>query len=256
MTKTKERPMGKKRFLDTLAKRLFAYSLLKRAFIDEPSKELLALLIDEDLISAFPFQEDNEELREGAQMISFCLKDPDVLSDRTVEELIIDFNGLFIAPGPRYTKPWESVYTSRKHLLFQDETLVVRNEYAKLGLLPERFRSEADDHIGLELDFMMHLCDWSSKAFRKNDLRKVRKYLKAQKRFVKEHFLKWIPELSAQISKKADTDFYRGLSKLLIGFLTVEKDTLDTLVKHINLRIAKEKEEKKPSSKLRIVKAG
>ena len=63
-----------------------------------------------------------------------------------------DGRPLFI-PAP----PWESVYVREDKLLFQETTLKVRKKYRKYAFTANELHIEAENYIGLELDFMYHL---------------------------------------------------------------------------------------------------
>ena len=52
--------------------------------------------------------------------------------------------------------------------------------------------------------------------------------LAKQKEFLETHLLNWVPQMAADMKRFAKTDFYRGLACMLEGFLTLDKDFLDT----------------------------
>lgn len=247
--KTKERPMAKKKLLDQMAQRLFAYSFLKRAFIEEPTKEFLNLLLQEGFLENFMAKDENKQIQEGVETISFYLKDPDLLSEQNILELGADYVNLFIGPGKLPAPPYESVYSSKKRWVFQEETMQVREEYLRQNLISERYRQEPDDHIALELDFIRHLCDQTLKDVRANHLALARRNLNTQNQFLNEHLSKWAPNFSQKVAKNARTDFYRGAAKLLLGFLTHDKQKIEELLKNINLRIRQERQKKRATQK-------
>lgn len=244
MAKTAEKPMSKTALMDIMAGRFFTYSLLKRFFIEQPTAEFLELFLKDDLLGAISYQDRSEQINKGTELISFHLKDPDLTEYEQVGELQADYTVLFIGIGKMPSPPYESVYRSPKKLVFQDETIRVRHKFAKQGLLPEHFKREPDDHIGLELDFMAHMCDWSLKAIQNNELAKAQKYLKAQKDFIDEHLMQWVPDFCGDILKNSKTTFFQGVSHILMGFLMVEKEEIDNLLKQVRLRKKLEKEKK------------
>ncbi|MCB8816455.1 molecular chaperone TorD family protein [Desulfosporosinus shakirovi] len=73
--------------------------------------------------------------------------------------MLTEYTRLFIGPTKLPVPPWESVYVSKERLLFQESSLKVRQRqcYLNYNFLPAKYRSEADDHIALELDFMYNL---------------------------------------------------------------------------------------------------
>jgi TorA maturation chaperone TorD len=240
MGNNKGRLLGKERLLNILAERVFVYSLLKRIYLEEPSKELLSLLVEEDLLKSFP-RIDDGQIEKGLASVSFYLRDPDLLKNQNINDLRADYNNLFVGPGKMGAAPYESVYRSEKELVFQEHTIQVRRAYRKEGYLPENLYREPDDHIGLELDFMHKMSDRSLKLGRKGELTKARKTLLAQKQFLDQHMLAWVPEFSAKIANKARTDFYRGFGKVLLAYLKSDKELVSKLLSEIRLRIASNK---------------
>ncbi len=236
MTGTSKRPMGKERFLNVLAERQFAYSFLQRLFIEEPSKEFVELIIKEDLVDVFPGK-DNEIIKNGLEILSFYLKDPDLMTDENINDLKADYVNLFIGPGKLPSPPYESVYRSKKRLVFQDETIEVRYAYARQKLIFTNIHREPDDHIGLEMDFLSQLTKRAAKEFRDGQFNKVKKTLNAESEFMNGHLLEWACRFAEDVTGAARTDFYRAAGKLLNGYLALDKEQLSELINSVNLRI-------------------
>lgn len=229
--------MGKKRFQEKLAERVFAYSLLARFFLDEPNKQFLLLLTNQEFLASFPCPKSK-----GAQIIEFCLKDPEVLEPAFINSLKGSFNNLFLGPSKKMASPYESVYRNAKKLVFQEETLAVRSFYYKYGVMVENFQREPDDHIGFELKFMQILAEKSYDAFKKNQFNKVKKLLLDQKKFLQEHLIKWVYDFVAQVRQNTDSDFFQGAALLLSEYLEYEQENLPFLIEQLKKRVAKEKE--------------
>lgn len=215
-----------------LASRLFAYNLLKRVFLEEPTKEFLDLLTTEGFLEAFPLADQNEEIRVGAAEIAEYLKDPNTSTDNLLTNLSVDFCGLLLGPGRPSAPPWESVYLSEKGLLFSEETIAIRREYEKYNLKVEKFQREPDDHIAYELDFIRHLCQLTINHLEKKDADKVKELLQSQKDFLTNHLQKWAPQFCQNAVKNARTNFYRGFAKILEGFLRADYSLLEDLLKN------------------------
>src|SRR3972149_7369192 len=127
----------KEALLSFLAARFFAYNLLKRAFLEEPSKEFLELLKKDELLDFFPGKEE-DDVDKGSKLAAQYLKESSI-EDRLLGDLAVDYASLFIATEKRGKKeraqgdrdnapPYESVYASEKPLIFQEETIKVRRE--------------------------------------------------------------------------------------------------------------------------------
>ncbi|HEB13265.1 MAG TPA: dehydrogenase [Actinobacteria bacterium] len=253
LKQSKEKPIAKKKLIDLVDRRLFAYSFLKRVFIEEATKEFLELLITENLLEIFIAKEENKQIKQGIETIYLYLKNPGVLSDENITELSSDYVNLFIGPGKLVAAPYESVYLSEKRLVFQEQTIEVRRAYYKHNLVPEKLQSEPDDHIALELDFMGLLCKEIGKDLRANKLTAARKKLNTQKKFMKEHLMLWALEFSENVQKGAREDFYMGAAQMLTGLLTVDQDMIKESLRQLKLRIDQDKEKNK-KHKLKSVK--
>jgi len=209
--------------------RLFAYSLLKRAFGESPSKEFLEVLMTQNLLNAFPFAEQNSQIRQGVELTSNYLKGPDVLSETSLMDLRSEYTRLFVGPGKMAAPPWESTYRGEGGSLFQSVTLEVRKEYQKFGLAVNRLNVDPDDYIGLELEFMHHLTERAIKALSKGD--DPEKIFIGQRDFLANHLLKWAPSFCEDVYTHAQTNFYRGMAKLMAGFLEMDHSVLDELLR-------------------------
>jgi TorA maturation chaperone TorD len=213
-----------------LEARAFAYDILKCAFLQEPSAEFIAYLVQGEIVQAFPFAESGTALAEATDRIVQYLKDPDLLSGKSYERLHWDYTRMFIGPAKLPAPPWESVYRDKDHLHFSKETLDVRNAYLKYSLLPMDFGREPEDHIGLELDFMHQLCERAKEKARISDKTGLLEILKDQKAFLGEHLLRWVPDWTRDVVNSAETDFYRGMGLLLDAFLKLDGKLIEELM--------------------------
>lgn len=213
--------------LDT---RTFLYDFLRRAFLQEPNLEFLALLKDSHLFENFPFQEDQMEIAEGVAQIAVFMKERDLTSTETCDLLHWEYTRMFIGPDRLPAPLWESAYLNKERLLFQEQTLQVRQAYLKYHFLPKHFMQEADDHLGLELDFMYQLTVRAKAALAEGKLDELQEIFSDQKDFLKNHLLKWVPELTAKISESANFGFYPGIAKILKGYISLDLEALEELL--------------------------
>jgi TorA maturation chaperone TorD len=225
--KGKTSPEGIESFLEA---RAFAYDILKCAFLQEPSKNFITLLIEGKLVQAFPFADSNAAIGKAIDSIILYLKHPDVLSRKNCESRHWDYTRMFVGPGKVPAPPWESIYRDVEHLHFSEETLEVRNAYRKYNLLPKDFGHEPDDHIGLELDFMHKLSEMSKEKAEISDETGLVEILKDQKVFLDEHLLKWVPDWTRDVVKSAETDFYKGMAQLLDAYLKLDREMIEELL--------------------------
>lgn len=210
--------------------RYYIYDLLRHTFLKEPSRDYLVNVQRIVTSQSFPFVHENESILQGIDQVKHYLAANDVLSEQVYSDLHWDFTQLFIGPYELPAPPWESAYCNDEHLLFQEETLAVRKAYVKYSFLPVQLGHEADDHLGIELDFMFRLNDLALAEIENKNADSLRQNLIDQKLFLETHLLKWIPALCKAVIQNAHTEFYQGLAKVLRGFLTLELIALNELL--------------------------
>ncbi|WP_342431205.1 molecular chaperone TorD family protein [Neobacillus sp. FSL H8-0543] len=214
--------------------RKYAYDILRRFFIEEPSREYLKPFVQKNMIDLFPYKENSEEIQAGIRDIKAYLSTHDVINiERHYQELHWDFTRMFIGPFEVSTPPWESSYVSRNGLLFQETTMNVRKIYEKYGINVKDFNIEPDDHIGFELDFIYHmneLCFKAADPTQEWGLPELQQLLKEQKSFIESHLLLFVPEFSKRVINEANTEFFSGLAKILHQFLLIDSEVLKDLL--------------------------
>jgi len=197
------------------------YGFLSRALLTEPSPSFLAGLRSDEavehLLEMFPDADYQEEL---AHLQLECRE-----GRLTVDEVALDFEGLFRVPGSRYLSPYESVYRPQlsgvQGRLWGPETAAVEQYYLREGLEPSQGCSELPDHVGVELEFMSHLCRQAAAALRAGDPA-ARQYQLKQQHFFREHLGTWGRALAGRLASQAQTSLYRFLGNLLNLFLIQE----------------------------------
>ncbi len=129
-----------------------------------------------------------------------------------LEQIIADYNQLFIGPDILKAAPWASVYLSEDGQIFGEENLNVKGFYNKYKMdMPSKL-NEPVDHIAFEFQFI-HLilqhyaeADAKVKAFILRDL----------KDFLQHHFLPWAPLFLEKVKQYAQTDFYKDMALLAL----------------------------------------
>lgn len=214
--------------------RRFAFDILRRFFIEEPSKEYIKQFVQKNMIDLFPFKEDSEGIQEGIENIKTYLSTHDVVNiERHYEELHWDYTRMFVGPFELPTPPWESTYVRKDRLIFQGTTMNVRSFYDKYGIIVSDYNIEADDHIGLELDFIYHLnelCVKIAESDEQQEIRSLKQLLRDQQKFINDHLLKFVPEFSQLVETNANTLFFVGLAKMLHHYLLIDSKVLQELM--------------------------
>lgn len=195
---------------ELLVRHELAYRFLARVFHEQPSAAFINRLVADDLFAQWPLDDDTEDTRSGVCMMrAFCA----VWDAQMLPDLESDFNRLFVGPRHPLAPPWESYYLSRDHLLFQEQTLAVRQIYRRFGLETSSPGSVPDDSLGLELAFMAELCARRCAAPGQDEIRE------AQQGFLDSHLLLWAPQCLRLVIEHSRLDYYRGAAYLALGIL-------------------------------------
>jgi TorA maturation chaperone TorD len=211
----------------TLVGEVLLLGLLGKAFYEEPQREWLDGLIAEGIFAESPFGSEQPEMVHGLEILQqWSQARTGGISADDFAELKQDYTRLFIGVGFMSTAPWESVYFNRERMVFQEQTIQVRNWYSRFSLQAEKLNKEPDDHIGLELLFIAHLASLALQSIEQDENKSIDELLQAQRDFLSEHLLRWGPGWCKLVIEHASTDFYRGLAHLTLGALSALADHL------------------------------
>ena len=192
--------------------------LLGKMLYEDLEQAWLESLIHDDVFAESPFGADQPEIRSGLELLRRWTADNrSGISEAEMKALRQDQLHLLIGTDRVLAPPWESVYFSERRLVFQEQTLQVRDWYSRFQLQAERLNQEPDDHIGLELLFVAQLATRALQAMDQDQAQSAEEYLQAESQFLKEHLLRWGPAWAKLVKKHAETDFYRGLGHLVHG---------------------------------------
>lgn len=212
---------------DILLGEILICSLLSRVFYVYPKKEWLQSLINENIFYEVPFGQGQSDVDAGLAILQrWSASNAGGLSQVAFDAVEADYMHLFVGTNKVLAPPWESYYLNKDHLLFQRETLQVRNWYRRFGLAIENLYHEPDDHLGIEFSFIAYLARQGLQACEAGDLKKLKYMLKAQNEFIRTHPRCWIRNWQHNVEENAKTDFYLGISKLALGVL----DVLETIL--------------------------
>lgn len=194
-----------------------AYDFLSRLFYESPRRDFIQLLVSDDLFECWPLESTQAEVQTGLDVLRAFSSS---WHDARYGALKADYARLFVGPDHLLAPPWESVYRSPEHILFDYPTLEVRQHYQRFGMPIPRLNVEPDDHIGLEFRFLTHLCRLSLAALEQEQPDILATILTEMRAFVDEHLLRWAPEFLLAVIDNAQTDFYRGSAHLALGCLS------------------------------------
>lgn len=215
-------PSQNAELLETLVAHYLAYSYLGKAFYEPPTVEFLTTLTQDHLFDEWPLDGDNAALCDGLGLLqAYCA----AWDDSAIDALKSDYAHLFVGPQRLAAPPWESVYRSEEHLLFGEETLQVRTLYRQYGMaLPEGNR-HPDDHFGLEMYFVAHLCHLAIEALEREQWLMLNQLRDALRGFVQAHVMQWADQFLSDVGAGAATRYYQGLARLTAGCLALTAAT-------------------------------
>jgi TorA maturation chaperone TorD len=192
-------------------------AFVARTLLAPPDPDLLARVGAEGFMATWPLRD--EDSRAGADLVARGAADP-------LLDIARDYQRLFVGPGPLLAPPYESVHTTRDRLLFEAPTLEVRAAYRAFGQMAPALGREPDDHLGLELDFLAHLCGRALDAVDTHDELALDTTLAAQQEFLHRHLGRWGADCFRLVQQHARTSFYRGVALLGLGVLAEAEDLL------------------------------
>ena len=185
------------------------YTFLSGLYLHEIDGNQLAAM--EKMI--FPQNTGVELLDEGYRALEEFLK---TTADDCLDDLAVDYAKTFLSAGMAAgfaAFPYQSVYTDRQHMIAQKPASDLGVLYAAKGLCANSGTYKVpDDHIGLQLAFMAHLCKEAKQE---------------QKDFLDAYLFKWAHGFCRDLEKYSGTAFYRAIAKITSGFLSLERQLME-----------------------------
>lgn len=156
-------------------------------------------------------------------------------NEQDKDSLHWEFTRLFIGPMPPEAPPWASCYLEPDGLLFQETTLWVRTRYQAHGFMAgEHVNAEADDHIGIEFDFLYRLGEETVQALEEGgDPEVLRRLLQDQLAFLSAHLLRFVDRFRRRVEDRAALPYYRGMARIAQGFVESDKNAVEEMLNGI-----------------------
>jgi anaerobic selenocysteine-containing dehydrogenase/TorA maturation chaperone TorD len=205
---------------DSLAQeRAKVYQFLSLLYHDEISLGLMRKMSSsafQNAVEAFSTTCSISDLISGLKKVADYSKgtEPEALC----KSLRYEYADIFLNAGVNPVFPYEAVYASREPVVLGESVFSVRRAYRKGGVHKLEAYKDLDDHIAVELEFLRYLLEQSlKKPENPQDLQKV--YFD----FLRDHLMGWVIEFCAVLSNSAQSDFYRGMAELTMGFLFHER---------------------------------
>lgn len=209
------------------------YAFLSDAFLEEPDEatlDRLAERVEADEIEFVPDEVRDEIANADAfdgtallQDVGRRVQDMDAAErEDFLEDLAAEYASLFLTAGSKQVNPYQSFYLGDESILYQEETLKLKEIMRELGYEGAEENAEPEDHLGNELAFVAYLCRSSARSQESGEVEYARRYLNLQKQFLEEHLLEWVPDCCADIQEHTDEPFYEGIARLTVDFLEQE----------------------------------
>lgn len=176
----------------------------------DPSQECINDFWSQGILKNLPVSSHNPRFIKAASQLRESVDD----KNSSVKMMKEDYLTLFTGTGNPLAPPYESVYRSKEHLMFDKQTSEVREFYKSYGW-ESKFKGKIpDDHLGIELLFLtlmiekyLDLDDEACNAEMRNEIR----------RFINQHLTTWVPEWNSHIQENAKTLSYRGIGTLILA---------------------------------------
>lgn len=213
--------------IDILKTRSWIYQCIGKGFYDIPSTKELDLIAEQNLFERLIQLGDESE---GTKILGKFFAQKPYREKEYLDKIKEEHYRLFVGPGHVPCPPWESVYVSYEKIIFDENTLAVRQFYRDWNVSIEKLNKEPDDHVGFELQFMGILSERAVTALKKGDIKDVERSLNAQKQFLEGHLLCWIETFCKKVLENTTSLFYKGLAQFTLEFLMTDKDILEDLM--------------------------
>jgi len=140
---------------------------------------------------------------------------PEKMEDAFIDDLAADYANIYLNYGIS-ASPEESVWLDEENLACQDSMFQVRNWYEQYGLMAKNWRVIPDDHLVLQLQFLVHL--FKTQASMEG--------LKSITRFMDEHLLRWLLSFAERVAARCDTAYFAGVAMLTASYCEELRDLL------------------------------
>lgn len=209
----------------TAEEREKAYRFLAGLCLKPPLDSLIAMIREGSILSVIP--EDSEGYTEMERFVkNEAAKIPNIK-----DEMEAEHTALFVLPSG--VLPHEAVYLDKERKLGGKVTISVRHFYEKAGLIVDEKCIEMPDHLGMELEFMGHLCKIERDLWDGSESIALQKCIYFQKTFLDEHLQKWVYTCCEKIIEKSKYSFYKAIAYWIIEFIKKEEEYITELYTNI-----------------------
>lgn len=203
--------------MDEIIARSNIYALLSRILLQELDSELLETIKNDETVLEFL-----PNWKEWEQRTN-------IPTQKLLEEYLNpDFTNLSLL----HLVPYETFYTREDQMIETGGANPVTDIYSAYDFVVdyEIARVVSADHIGIEYEFMHHLCEAQKKALEENDLDAIAEVIEVQHRFLNTHLLKWAPMYLINMKYESRTPLYYDTAEMALEFILSDNEILSAVV--------------------------
>lgn len=209
------------------------YAFLGSAFLSPPTEQTLSALGGEDFLAGAAELFGAETLEPLRQYAGAAGQTAEL--QRQAQQ---EFMNLFKVPGGQYITPYESVFCDArdvggrqvKGLLMGQSAVNVRKWYKLAAVEISDDYKDLPDHIGLELNFLAHLCGKEQEFAAAGDQKRLTRAWEIERDFLAAHVVSWATPLRDKLYDKSQHAYFRTVMDLLVEFTKRDLATLEKVV--------------------------
>jgi len=199
--------------MEEITARSNIYALLSRLLLQELDSDLLeTCTTDETILEFLPNWTKWEERLS-------------VPPQKLLEEYLNpDFTNLSVL----HLVPYETFYTRADQMIETGGANPVTDIYSAYDFVVdyEVARVVSSDHIGIELEFMHHLCQAQLKALQEGDDEAAVEAQRAQLHFLTTHLVAWAPLYLINMKYESRTPLYYDVAEMTLEFILSDNEML------------------------------
>ncbi len=199
--------------------RFFAISLF-----EEPNQKQMIEYMKSNIFSTMLKQGESDV---GISLLAASLEKMQQYSTSDWKIMREHYASLFANSGSVLVCPWESVYSSKEHIIYDEHTLAVQDFYEKWGAEIIDPGKGPADHIGLECSFMAFMTGAAVQHIIQEDKTSLKENMMAQKTFLENHLLVFLEKFCDLLRKRTTMDFYQGLAQFLRAYIFADFNFLE-----------------------------
>jgi len=182
------------------------YALLSRVLMQEADTELIDIINNDDAILEM--------------MPNFKVWEPrtTLQSSELIERHL---NPDFVNLSLLHLIPYETFYTREDQMIETGGANPVTDIYSAYDFMVdfEAARVVSADHIGVELEFMHHLCEAQIKAMNDNDSEAIDELMEVERTFLEKHLVRWAPLYLINMKFESRTPLYYDAADMALEFI-------------------------------------